>query len=278
MARSFVPPLPLLKILAVTGIHHDGTLPSMIQATQKQWLRKEGSERWEMGDQFEELQEQLVPLFEELGILNEKKPAQMEYDYLVVLGDIASDFRARLAQAFRYYENGIRFKKLVIHAGARPLVPEFESKEVLFDRTNPELPIRADWQEPAELPHTESEMVRMIFDQAQLPVGFKENVLVEFVDAPMQISGDGSMRRPNTGDVVKVWLAQNPAPGTVLAISNQPYVIYQDAVLRAMLPCSFKIETVGAAASHPLRMGEILDTLARWLYMENYFFCESLRS
>ena len=69
MAKSFLPSIPLLKILAVTGIHHDGTLPSMVQSTQKQWLRPKECERWEMGDRFEQLQEQLIPLFEELGIV-----------------------------------------------------------------------------------------------------------------------------------------------------------------------------------------------------------------
>lgn len=269
MIKPFSLPLPLLKILAITGINHDGTLPSIVEATQKQWLRSAACERWEMGDQFEELRAQLVPLFMQLGMLDEIRPTKSEYDYVVVLGDTASEFRTRLASALRFYQKGVRFGKLVIHVGARPLDPEMESKAVLIDRNNLELPIRADWQEPIELPKTEAEMARMIFDQAQLPAGFDEHVKVEIVDAPMQKNIDGSLRRPNTGDVARLWLSGGVKPGSILAVSYQPYVMYQDAVLKAILPRTFTVETVGTAALIPLRMGEILDTLARWLYVKH---------
>ncbi|MBP6870263.1 hypothetical protein KBC04_05245 [Candidatus Babeliales bacterium] len=42
------PCFALLQLLTLTGIEHDSSLESIVHATQKNWLRKPGSERWEM--------------------------------------------------------------------------------------------------------------------------------------------------------------------------------------------------------------------------------------
>ena len=39
---------PLKKIAALTKIVHNGTLDDIVKQTQKTWLRKAGTERWEM--------------------------------------------------------------------------------------------------------------------------------------------------------------------------------------------------------------------------------------
>jgi hypothetical protein len=271
MLSDQVIPEPLLKILAITGIEHDGTLSGIVAQTQKNLLRKDGTERWQIGNQFELLHDQLEPLLQELGFINAVIPTHKEYDYVLVLGSLAPSFRTRLAHLLKLYEKGIRFKKLVIQTGERPLDAVQESKDLLFDRNNIELPIRSDWQESVDLPKTEVDMVNMVLDQAQFPDGFKDMVTIEVISAPMQ-HVNGSIRRPNTGDVIKLWLSKKEVqPGAILAISNQPYVLYQHAVLKTLLPDTFNIETVGSAAARPLHIGIILDSLARWLYQEHMY-------
>ena len=193
-----------------------------------------------------------------------------KYEYAIVLGSTFSNFLTRLAKLLRIYNEGTRFKKLIIHTGARPLDPTKESKNILFNHSNGEVPIRKDWQ-PTQVPLTEADMVRMVLDRAELPAGFKDSVKIDIIDAPMQKNKDGSLRRPNTGDVVKLWLSQGIQPGTVLAITNQPYVLYQHAVLKTLLPTTFNIETAGSAIKSPIHVGIILDSLARWLYQENQY-------
>ena len=63
-------------------------------------------------------------------------------------------------------------------------------------------------------------------------------------------------------------------PGNILAISNQPYVGYQNAVLQNLLPNTFGIETVGKSASPNIKITTALDTLARWL-QQGYAFISS---
>ena len=80
--------------------------------------------------------------------------------------------------------------------------------------------------------------------------------------------GQSKQRRPNTADTIKLWMHANPEPGLSLIISSQPYVHYQDAVLRAYLPAEFTLEVVGKKARSVVSDGKHLDNLARWLYQE----------
>lgn len=259
----------LQKLLAATNIQHDGTLPSVVQATQKAWLRKPGTERWHIGNQFEDLRDELIPLFKELNTLDAVQPIQNEYDYVLVLGALVSRVRQRLAYALEQWHKGVRFGTLVFLVGARPLDPAKESQEALFDYKNEFLPIKADWQKPNTLPQTEAEVARMVFEQANLPKGFKDSVKIVFVDTPMQLKPDGTYRRPNTVDTIDHWLAKDVQSGSILAISNQPYVGYQHAALKATMPKSFTLETIGPQANPNIHIGVMLDNIARWLYMEN---------
>lgn len=74
--------------------------------------------------------------------------------------------------------------------------------------------------------------------------------------------------RPTTGDTVDSWLQSNLISGSCLVISNNPYVGYQDSVVRTLLPNDFKIETVGNKCSLSVVIAVYLDNLVRWLYQE----------
>ncbi len=261
---------PALKnILEITNIPHDGTLESVVQETQKVWLRKPGTERWQMEKKFEELRPQLEVAFKQLGILDEIKPSHNTYDTALILGATLSTIRNRLAYALELWKSGIRFDSLVFLVGERPLDPEKESRQELFDRNNKQLAIKATWQEPVELPKTETEMAKMVFDQTELPQGFLDHVKVYFIDTPMQSTPEGGTRRPNTGDTIKLWLDEMPHPGSILAISNQPYVGYQHAVLKTLVPKELSFQTVGQKVGTIQNVDVMLDNLARWLYQEN---------
>lgn len=260
----------LLKILTATKIEHDGTLASVVKATQAAWLRKENTERWEMDNAHEDLKPTLIPLFEEFGMVDEIAPTGKKYTYGIILGATINTMRQRLAFALELWKLGIRFDHIVFLVGERPLDPVKESEAICFDSKNPYLPARPDWKKPSAMPKTETDAAKLIFDQAVLPDGFKDALKVTFIDTPMQKLANGTTRRPNTGDTVNLFKPMlEQVPGTILAISNQPYIGYQDAVTRTLLP-GYSVETVGSKAG-PLHMGVALDNLARWLYQENIF-------
>ena len=100
-------------------------------------------------------------------------------------------------------------------------------------------------------------------------VGTQCAIPIVFVDTPMQKTENNNLRRPNTRDTINEWLQKyNPHNGSILAISNQPFIGYQDAVLRNILPKGFSIETVGCENLENETTTIILDSLARWIYHE----------
>ncbi len=77
-----------------------------------------------------------------------------------------------------------------------------------------------------------------------------------------------SIKRPTTGDTIKLWLTELAPQGKILAISNQPYVGYQHAVLKSFVPKELLVETVGPKTA-VVNSDIVVDNLARWLYQEN---------
>ena len=85
----------------------------------------------------------------------------------------------------------------------------------------------------------------------------------------MKNNSQGTLVRPTTADTITEWLKTEPQPGTIIAISDQPHCLYQQAVLKALLPSNFDVETVGNGTSEKTSVALMLDALGRALYQEN---------
>jgi len=235
---------PLLKLLDVMDVPHDGTLSSIVAQTQKCWIRPAGKERWEIEGELTEKSE-VIPLAAELGFIHEIYPLEKEYDYCLLFGATVARMEKRLNYAIKLWNEGVRFKEIVFLTGFRPLDPA-------ADRLT-------------DICKTEAEATHYIWEHADLPEGFSE-LPITFVEVPM-LSTPSGVRRPATADTVDAWMALDPVPGTCLGISNQPYCLYQEAVIAAYLPEEFEFEVVGEAANPDRLQGPVLlDTIARWLW------------
>lgn len=138
------------------------------------------------------------------------------------------------------WECGVRFSTLVFLTGDRPLHPTFESEKVLLDPACSPYPFREGWKWEGTLPTNETEMMRLVFDQLALPKEWREMPLM-VADAPKP----EGMKRPHTEHTVWAWLEMHPDPGTLLVVSDQPFVCRQEAVLRPLFPLDFDLEAVG---------------------------------
>jgi len=261
------PSTELLKLLDIMGVQHDGSLQSIMQATQKAWLRPAGKERWEIQDTFAAKRDQVFPLLTSMGFVHEQKVTQKQYDYALVLGATMQRMRSRVAYLLKQINAGIRVGKIVVLTGLRDRSSDIETESVILGTGQTDLPIKKDWHLVGALPATETDMIKLIFEQADFPDGFRK-IPVEFINTPAQVTKDGGVRRPNTADTVACWLAQKPVPGSCLAISNQPYNLYQDAIIRNTLPTTFTLETVGAGAETQKEesIAVYLDTVARYIF------------
>jgi hypothetical protein len=84
---------------------------------------------------------------------------------------------------------------------------------------------------------------------------------------PYQTCEDGSNRRPNTEDTVRRWRGEYDDGGSVLCLTNQPYVYYQTSVVRNVLWKDTVVFGAGPAAETSDRSTAIaLDTIARLIY------------
>ncbi len=238
-----LPSPALLELLEICGIEHDGSLGDVVQRTQKTWYQG-GKERWELEKLKGLKEEEVFPLLDRLHVLETVRAPLETYDYALIHGALLSRVQKRIAFLASEWERGVRFHKIVLLTGDRPLLP----------------------QEIAQLkgPTNEAEMVRFVYEHADLPEEMRK-LPVEWVSAP-KLEKNGNLVRPGTKETIFEWLKKNPSPGKCLAISNQPYVGYQDAVARAYLPKGFSLLTIGPEADKATTLEIHLDNLARWLH------------
>jgi hypothetical protein len=203
----------------------------LVEGTQRLWLQQ-GKERWQYEKRYEQLRPQVWPLFDELGMLQEVKPTKTHYNTVLIFGALLSRVQDRVDYLVA---TGVTFDQLVFLTGERPLLAS--EKE--------QLPGLA----------TESEMAKWVYQNAAL----SKQIPVLFIDVPMK-----GAQRPNTLDTVVAWLDTAPLPSSCLAISNQPYVHYQGAILDRYVP--FDVEMVGPSVLGDPSVDLMLDTLARELY------------
>ena len=234
------------------------------------FARKRFVERWDVKNEYDEqTTKKCLRLFEQLNFLGEIKPSHNEYDYLVLLGSTLQTLRHRLGYFKKLYEAGIRVKRIVMLTGERPLA-NFESLEVLSNKTQKILPIKESWQLLPPFPKTEAEMMQAVWAQADLPKDLTP-IPLDVIVAPIKVNEDKTLERPNTGDIVALWLQKKPEAGRCLFISSQPYVGYQSGVIKRLIPKNFEIEIVGDKADRDKNSIDVLlDSLLRWLLFESY--------
>jgi len=227
------------RLLELFDIPPSSSPQEIVEATQRLWLQK-GKERWEFEPRYESLRPKLWPLFQQMGLLEKIEPRETHYDYALVHGALLNRVQERVDYLNDLWKQGVRFDQIVFLSGARPL--QESEKQIVRNLA------------------TEREMVEWVYNHSDLP----KEIPVLFIDAPMK-QQDGIWVRPQTSCTIIHWLMTKPESGSCLAISNQPYAAYQDAVFRNYLPPGFNLETVGPAAGSP-SVAILLDTIAKELY------------
>ncbi|MBI2344833.1 hypothetical protein HYV10_02040 [Candidatus Dependentiae bacterium] len=250
----------IFKLLDLTNVLYvDGTLSSVVDETQKHWLRKPNFERWDIENSFGDHQEEIYQISEQLNLFSAVKPQYKQYEYVFILGSLFASMKNRMTFLVDLWNQGIRFNNIVFLAGSRPRnAAQGENQTALEEWSN----IKIEY-----MPETETELLKFVYDHALMPEEMRK-IPVDIIDVPMLQNSDGAMRRPTTADTIKWWLKTDPRPGKILAISSQPYVWYQNSVLKTLLPSSYEVDTVGQACSSDQKIGLLLDTLARILYQE----------
>ena len=249
------PTSALLEVLRITGVDHDGTLLGIRNSTQSTWYQS-GKIRASIGEEHGDLKTALMPFFMKLGLINEVLASNREYNNVLLLGATLLAVRKRLAFLMKEWDRGVRFQQVVLLGSSRPL----NEKEIpeLLNASNLELPFDDSWTTGAEVPATEGQMMRMVYDQAQSRFPWKEEGKVVFRIHP---------GKANTEETIHHWLSEeNPSPASCLAISSQPFVKDQELAVRKVLPAQFQVEAIGYAVPPSIPATVFLDNLAKIIF------------
>ncbi len=237
----------LEKVLSITGVTYDGSIDDLVKATQKSWLRPNNKERWEIGEIFEQKNEELLPLFKKMGLVDECKNIADRYDYIFFMGSTIMNMQERMETLKNILIKPTSYKDIVFLSGARDLT-ELEKEEAA----------RLGW---SSIPRTEAQAAPFLCSDQGIVMD-----KVVLIDAPKVQQSDGTWRRPTTADTVEKWLQTKSAAGSIVIISSQPFCHNQKVVVESLVPEDFIVDVVGAKAPENTKIAVYLDTIARTLY------------
>lgn len=237
----------LKRVWAACGLPETHDFARRVEIAQEHLLRPKGLERWQISERYADQREALMALFSQMGFLEGSHASNLHYDYGVVHGATLHRTRSRIQWLVNEYNRGVRFDAVIFLSGERKLDPQLEIPE-----------IREQLREGEAMPETETQMVRWLWQRLDLPEGLR---LLPFT----LVDAKASDWRAHTGDTATEWVAGAPKAGSILAVSNQPYVSYQDMSLRNRLPSTFTLETIGEPVNGYVMNSVYLDNLARLL-------------
>ncbi len=244
------PPLErLVSILEITGMENlndkEPILDQINTWAQKNLLRRE--ERWDVQtNQFEKLAPQLRPLFTELGFVEMVSARKKSYQGAIVHGASIHTARMRILYLDSEWRQGVRFPCIYFFTGDRPIT---------------------DWEKSFTSAKTEKEMIQQLWNELDISADMKNQVHVHFLASPMRLNPENNkLLRPTTIDNVKDWINTSPPPGNYLAVSNAPYILRQDFIIKVLTSEKYEFETIGPRAQEDEKMFIFLDELARLIH------------
>lgn len=216
------------------------------------WFGDAKKERWE-----EDLNKSNIQLTQAIQIINtclkslkqsEQILPKMEAKGVLFLGATLLRVRTRLAFMNHLYDTKQLSVDLPVYVltGERMLDEKAgETQAALMDADNGVIKFRKDWKKSNNKINDEGKMIQLVFDQSRYASLNNDKVIFVY-------SHKGEGRRATTESTVVQWLKDHkPSSGYYVAISNQPYVFYQEAVIRRTLlqagGSDIQVQVVGSA-------------------------------
>jgi hypothetical protein len=242
MQNHQVDPQALRSLTETLGIPKEANL---VEQTQKRWLRKPSEERWELKELFEEQKNYVLCWARQNHFFEPWKPSSRAYEQALILGSTTSSMQARLDYLTSLWEEGVRFEVVFWLTGERPLDATIDQ---LLDQCK-----------------TESDAARLLWEKSSL----SKKIEAVFISVPMQMV-NGILKRPVTHDTLIAYLPKSSNPTSVVVVSEQPFCLYQYAIVKAVFPKNIPFDVVGPGIKNrEPKASVILDTIARYIYVEN---------
>lgn len=257
----------LKELLCLAGMPPTFLSRKSINAWAQTHLLRKG-ERWEkQTEQFDANSSKMKVLLKELGFLKAVSPSFSSYEGALIHGGFLPRVRSRLGYLLEQWKKGVRFSHLYFLSGSRDLDPLYENEQTFSTSEDLSFLIQKGWSAPKEPPKTEWEMIKMLWEQVELPQDMRKQIQVDFIYAPKKQGPiQGKWVRPTTEDTVLAWLKTNPTPGRYLSVSNAPYLPRQDLIVRGLSPEKYGFDSIGPEAEDQEKIAVFLDELARMIF------------
>lgn len=273
----------IVALLKLDNLYSEGdTLKDAINKTQSSWVQVQSGtnnkERIDLRDtpKWMDNRGNVLEILSKMGLLQERTPTLLHYDYAICHGAFLDSVQSRLANLIKQWKNGIRFDSLIFLTGERYLRKGPGEKDDFFllcDATKAPYPFKKRWRPNPDSPYeTEYDMVKLVWEQAEIPKDMAEALegKIIFINALK-----GEFPRPSTHTTVRKWLNDyNPTSGTILASSSPIVWPYQHFSTSVILGPQFKLETIAQESEYltsnrynPGMVSVIFDSLAKCLYL-----------
>lgn len=203
--------------------------------------------------------------------------SQKPVKYILVNGSTINRMRKRVNFLAELARNNLinitPSTEIIFLTGDRDLYPEEKAVEVQF--WDSKYAFNPEWKRPNKKATNEFEIAKIIWGQIDLPYNLRKTK-INFINAKKAEVYDSVTRkkyisRPHTIDTLVEWVKTNKVKGGYcISVSNQPFVKYQELVIRRGLLeerlTNFVVEGVGPAkVKHEYLLAIYLDTIARSL-------------
>lgn len=270
---------PLLDFLKLFKIEHQGTVESINTAMQTHFIRKPGSERWDLVDsaQDQKWRPQALALLKRMGLIDAIPHTTVNADYFLLFGATLSRMEKRFADFLEQYQAGtLQYKNIVLLGGIRYLQPA----ELDSIKQNSAFEAFLKDRKKTEATLTEADLWRFVWQTKAtdaLKAQFQESKHNLFFINSTDTT-HGTNQRATTHTTIETWLENfNPVPGKCHANVEKPYGVRIEKNLRYLLEKHsrahkstqhFSITWNSSAASDNLLLAVYKDELARAFYQE----------
>ncbi|OHS93738.1 hypothetical protein TRFO_11505 [Tritrichomonas foetus] len=240
------------KLLRFIEADHIHTVEEAFEYTQSKFIRKNGTERNQMPpNPFEDRFNELAPILDEINMLN-SIPATGHYKYLCFNGQSTPMMRRQLE--FIKRQENLTFDHIIFATGDRELSSMDDADDLYKLYEKGEILYEAD-------------AAQLLVDEYYPN---DDRIVIRGVDK------DPTLRRPNTRSTVVTWMDMKPEPGSILMVSNNPFIQYQYITWYNVLKENKWFENGGSLEmcgdcvkrSNVNKVAVILDNIARTLYVE----------
>lgn len=243
-------------------------LANLISNIQEKLIIRSGKqERWETKELewMSSDQEEKIEKLKTLGFIEKIIPENKSPDAICILGAAKFRMQDRIDYAeFLTKNNFVTTKNIILLSGERYVTVNIDASEEELRKIAQEYNIE-DFNNL-----TETHLIRHIYSKSDLSK--IKDIGLTVIDTPRR-----ELPRPTTHTTVRElmkWLEQNPQIRTILFVSNQPHVKYQQAIIEAIFAedknITVKYEVVGSAAQTN-QIKAILEGMGSYIWAKTPF-------